>query len=122
MIDILRYMILHAIFLIILVFFIIKINGLEFFSSILSTHLFMLFVLYQIVGIALLSSTKSLEISLGIIATYTFMEVVTQGTFMPWPHLFIFEEPLQDIWLLLTFVFLGLGILLSGVQLWREFK
>ncbi|SET15407.1 hypothetical protein SAMN05216389_10674 [Oceanobacillus limi] len=121
-IDIVRYMLLHAIFILLLIFLTIKINGVEFFNSVLSIHLLILFVFYQIVGIAILSATRSLEISLGIIATYTFMEVVTQGTFMPWPHLFIFEEPVINIWLILTFISLGVGILVSIYQIWREFK
>lgn len=121
-IDIIRYALLHAIFISLLVGLTVWMNGQDFFTSTLIVHLITLFILYQIVGIAILSATNSLDITLAIVATYTFMEVATQGTFMPWPHLFLFEEPFSDTWLRLTFLSLGAGILLSAIQLWRKFK
>jgi hypothetical protein len=121
-IDIIRYALLHAIFISLLVGLTAWINGPDFFTSTLIVHLIMLFIFYQIVGIAVLSAIYSLDITLAIVATYTFMEVVTQGTFMPWPHLFIFEEPISDFWTGLTLLSLGAGILLSAIQLWRKFK
>ncbi|PLR76328.1 hypothetical protein CU633_16705 [Bacillus sp. V3-13] len=122
MIDILRYTLLHALFISLLVRLTYTMNGPDFFTSTIIVHLILLFIFYQIVGIAILSAANSLDITLAIIATYTFMEVVTQGTFMPWPHLFLFKEPIGDIWLQLTFFFLTAGILLSAFQLWRKFK
>ncbi|WP_143416171.1 hypothetical protein [Geobacillus sp. E263] len=121
-IDIIRYALLHAIFISLLVGLTVWINGPDFFTSTLIVHLIMLFIFYQIIGIAVLSAVQSLDIALAIVATYTFMEVATQGTFMPWPHLFIFREPIGDISILLTFLSLGVGILLSAIQLWRKFK
>ncbi|WP_243292180.1 hypothetical protein [Bacillus sp. FJAT-47783] len=121
-IDITRYAIMHAIFISLLASLTAWINKPNFFNSTLIMHLIMLFIFYQIVGIAILSATESLDISLAIIATYTFMEVVTQGTFMPWPHLFIFNEQTGDIWLILTFLSLGVGIISSALQLWMKFK
>jgi hypothetical protein len=117
-----RYALLHAIFISLLVGLTAWINGPDFFTSTLIAHLIMLFIFYQIVGIAVLSAVQSLDIALAIVATYTFMEVATQGTFMPWPHLFIFREPIGDISIQLTFLSLGVGILLSAMQLWRKFK
>ncbi|GLH65525.1 hypothetical protein [Parageobacillus sp. G301] len=121
-IDIIRYALLHAIFISLLVGLTVWINGPDFFTSTLIVHLIMLFIFYQIIGIAVLSAVQSLDIALAIVATYTFMEVATQGTFMPWPHLFIFREPIDDIPIRLTFLSLGVGILLSAIQLWRKFK
>jgi hypothetical protein len=121
-IDIIRYALLHVIFISLLVGLTAWINGPDFFTSTLIVHLIMLFIFYQIVGIAVLSAVQSLDIALAIVATYTFMEVATQGTFMPWPHLFIFREPIGDISIQLTFLSLGVGILLSAMQLWRKFK
>lgn len=120
--DILRYSLLHAIFISLLVGLTILINGSDFYTSTLIVHLIMLFIFYQIVGLAILSATNSLDITLAMVTTYTFMEVATQGTFMPWPHLFIFEEPIDDIWIRLTFLSLGTGIILSAIQLWQKFK
>lgn len=120
--DVLRYAFLHTIFISLLVGLIILINGSDFYTSILVVHLIMLFIFYQIVGIAILSAVNSLDLTLAIIVTYTFMEVATQGTFMPWPHLFLFEEPISGIWLRLTFIELGTGIILSVIQLWQKFK
>lgn len=120
--DIIRYALLHAIFVLLLVGLTIWMNGPDFYTSTLIVHLIMLFIFYQIVGLAILSATNSLDITLAIVTTYTFMELATQGTFMPWPHLFIFEEPIDDIWIRLTFLSLGAGIILSAIQLWQKFK
>jgi len=121
-IDLIRYAILHAIFIFLLVALIAWMNGPDFFTITLTLHLILLFIFYQIIGTTILSATKSLEITLAIVATYTFMEVVTQGTFMPWPHIIIFMDPINDIWLRVTFLSLGIGIVLSVIQLWRKFK
>ncbi len=121
-IDIMRYALLHSIFISLLVGLTVWINGTDFFTSTLIVHLILLFVFYQLVGVAILSVTNSLDITLAIVTTYTFMEVATQGTFMPWPHLFLFMEPSDDIWLRLTFLSLGVGIVISIVLLWRKFK
>jgi hypothetical protein len=121
-IDIIRYALLHAFFISLLVGLTVSMNGLDIFTGTLIVHLIMLFIFYQIVGIAILSTTNNLDITLAIVATYTFMEVATQGTFMPWPHLFLFEEPISDIWLGLTFLSLGTGTLLFAIQLWRKFR
>jgi len=121
-VDITRYALMHAFFISLLAGLTAWINESNFFNGTLIIHLIMLYIFYQIIGIAILSASESLEISLAIIATYTLMEVATQGTFMPWPHLFIFNEPTSDILLLLTFLSLGAGILLSAIQLWRKFR
>jgi hypothetical protein len=122
MIDIIRYAGLHGIFMLLLVGLTAWINGPDFFTGILIVHLILLFLFYQMIGVAVLSIVQSLDVALAIVATYTFMEVATQGTFMPWPHLFIFREPIDDISTRLTFLSLGVGILLSAIQLWRKFK
>ncbi|AXI01094.1 hypothetical protein DV702_16075 [Sporosarcina sp. PTS2304] len=121
-IDIFRYAFLHAIFISLLVGLTIWMNGSAFFTTTLKVHLVMLFIFYQLIGLVLLSITNSLEITLAIVVTYTFMEVATQGTFMPWPHLFIFEEPIDNIWIQLTFLSLGAGIIMSVIQLGKNFK
>ncbi|WP_203361955.1 hypothetical protein [Bacillus sp. REN10] len=121
-VDMIRYALLHGAFILALVGLTIWMNGTDFFTSTIIVHLVMLFIFYHMIGLAVLSTTNSLDITLAIVATYTFMEVATQGTFMPWPHLFLFVEPIDDIWLRLTFLSLGIGTLLSAIQLWRKFK
>ncbi|MFS0647055.1 hypothetical protein [Siminovitchia sp. 179-K 8D1 HS] len=121
-VDIIRYMLVHGLLVSLLAGLAAWINGPDFFSGTILVHLAMLFIFYQIIGVALLSATNSLDVTIGIIVSYTFMEVVTQGTFMPWPHLFLFEEPFHAFWLRLTFVSLGVGILYAIVQLWWKFN
>ncbi|AXM89903.1 hypothetical protein CI793_12250 [Anoxybacillus ayderensis] len=120
--DIIRYVTLHGTFAFLLVGFIVWINGTKFFTVSLVIHFILLFIFYQIVGLAVLSAVKSLDVALAIIAMYTFMEVATQGTFMPWPHIFIFREPVDSISMFLPLFWLVIGIFLSVAQIWRTFK
>lgn len=122
MYDLMRYSMMHGFILILFILLLNWMNGIVFLSVIMLMHLLLLFIFYQLIGIALLTLFESLELSIAIYATYTLTEVITQGTFLPWPHIFIFEEPYLDIWLTLTFFFLILGIALSIAQLLRAFK
>ncbi|MBE2912230.1 hypothetical protein [Anoxybacillus flavithermus] len=121
-IDIIRYATLHGMFVFLLVGLTVWLNGTQFFTVPLIIHLMMLFIFYQIVGLAVLSAVRSLDVALAIIAMYTFMEVATQGTFMPWPHIFIFREPVASISMFLPLFWLIIGVFLSIVQIWRTFK
>lgn len=121
-IDIIRYAALHGMFVFLLVGLTVWLNGTQFFTVPLIIHLMMLFIFYQIVGLAVLSAVRSLDVALAIIAMYTFMEVATQGTFMPWPHIFIFREPVASISMFLPLFWLIIGVFLSIVQIWRTFK
>ncbi|WP_077299820.1 hypothetical protein [Virgibacillus pantothenticus] len=120
--DLIRYSILHGFILLIFTCILIWMNGFDFFDVKIMLHLILLFVFYQIIGVTLLSLVESLELSIAIYATYTLTEVITKGTFLPWPHIFQFEEPIINIWLILTFLFLTLGIILSIIQLVRSYK
>jgi len=120
--DLLRYAVLHGLFIGGFLVVIGFINGFSFYTTIILAHFLLLFLFYQVAGIALLTFTKNMELTLAVLVTYTFMEVVTQGTFMPWPHLFLFLPPIIDVWLYLTFISLGLGIFVSLFQIWRVFK
>ncbi|WP_017729559.1 hypothetical protein [Halalkalibacterium ligniniphilum] len=120
--DITRHFLLHGIFISLLTSLTISLKGIDFFSGVLFVHLLMLYIFFLLIGIAILSATESLDITLAIIAAYTFIEVITQGTFMPWPHLFIFEEPVNNLSLYLTFFSLMAGIIYSIIQLWVKFK
>ncbi|WP_461200505.1 hypothetical protein [Anoxybacillus sp. TBDG-1] len=121
-IDMIRYAALHGTFVFLLVGLTVWLNGTQFFTVPLIIHLMMLFIFYQIVGLAVLSAVQSLDVALAIIAMYTFMEVATQGTFMPWPHIFIFREPVDSLSMFLPLFWLIIGVFLSIVQIWRTFK
>jgi hypothetical protein len=82
-IDMIRYAGLHGIFIFLLVGLTAWINGLNFFTSTLMAHLIMLFLFYQMVGIAVLSAVRSLNVALAIVAAYTFMEVATWRFCLP---------------------------------------
>lgn len=120
--DIIRYVTLHGTFVFLLVGLTVWMNGTKFFTVSLTIHFILLFIFYQIVGLAVLSAVQSLDVALAIIAMYTFMEVATQGTFMPWPHIFIFREPVDSISMFFPLFWLIIGIFLSIVQIWRTFK
>ncbi|RFA37303.1 hypothetical protein CAI16_02175 [Virgibacillus dokdonensis] len=120
--DLVRYSMLHGCILFLFTCLLIWLNGFGFFDAKIILHLLLLFVFYQVIGVTLLSLVESLELSIAIYATYTITEVVTKGTFLPWPHIFLFEEPIINIWLVLTFIFLILGLVLSIVQLIRSYK
>ncbi|WP_078557270.1 hypothetical protein [Bacillus alkalicellulosilyticus] len=120
--DIIRYGVLHFIFILLLVGITLWLNGISFLTPILIIHLIMLFIFYQIFGLAILCFTRNLDITVALLATYTFIEVITQGTFMPWPHVFFFEEPNSLVLITLTFLSLIIGIICSVVLLWKRFK
>lgn len=121
--DLLRYGLLHGCVILLLTILLVLVKGTEFFNTSIVIHLLLLFVFYQLIGVALLTIVQSLEIAIAIYAIYTVTEVVTLGNFLPWPHLFILEEVIfYDIWMFLKFFFLGIGIILSIIQIVRTFK
>ncbi|MFC0299080.1 hypothetical protein [Geobacillus jurassicus] len=120
-IDLLRHAVLHGGCLLLLVIVTLWINGTAFLTAPILVHLFLLFLFYQLIGLAMLSVFRSLDVALSVIAVYTFMEVATQGTFMPWPHLFLFQAPTDSLSLLLPILWLGAGIVISVILIGREF-
>jgi membrane protein implicated in regulation of membrane protease activity len=66
---------------------------------------------YMFFGTSLIVLIKNIEISLTIIIIYTVLEVVTLGEFMPWPHIFLFEPPVWDLFLLRKFVILSITVI-----------
>lgn len=85
-------------------------------------HLPLLVLFYLCIGAVLIFYTKNIEVTLTIISIYTVIEVVTQGTFMPWPRIFIFLPPFWDLAMMLKFFLLIssiailLGLLYRRVQ------
>lgn len=120
--DIIRYFIIHSVCNSLLFTLIIGKYGTSFITGKLIIHLFLLFIFFQLIGLALLMATKSIEISISFIVSYTLVEILTLGTFMPWPHLFLFKEPFDVIWYNFTIFSLITGILFSVIQLWMSFS
>ena len=119
--DLVRYAVLHGGCIALLVAAVIGIQGTMFLTAPVLGHLFLLFLFYQLIGLALLGVFGSLDVALSVISVYTFMEVATQGTFMPWPHLFLFQAPADSLSLLLPMMWLGAGIVIAAVLIGREF-
>ncbi|KJE27757.1 putative membrane protein [Geobacillus kaustophilus] len=119
--DLVRYAVLHGGCIVLLVAAVIWIHGTMFLTAPVLVHLFLLFSFYQLIGLALLGVFGSLDVALSVISVYTFMEVVTQGTFMPWPHLFLFQAPADSLSLLLPMMWLGAGIVIAAILIGREF-
>lgn len=51
---------------------------------------------YICIGFALITLTRSYEFSISIILLYVSTEFLTRGSFIPWPHIIIFDEDLLN--------------------------
>ncbi|MFB4159039.1 hypothetical protein ACE1TF_04070 [Geomicrobium sp. JSM 1781026] len=120
-VDVMRYTLLHGGIVFALLMLLVYVNGSQFFTIEKTVHIVALFIFYQLIGLALLTFIRNFEISVAVVGMYTFIEVVTRGEFMPWPRIFIFYDPfLYDMqW---KFFFIGLGIVLSLIQIIRTFS
>ncbi|WP_146547470.1 hypothetical protein [Rummeliibacillus suwonensis] len=76
-------------------------------------HTILLALCYFLGSSALLMIIKNLEITISCILVYTIMEIGTQGSFMPWPHIFFFVYPYVDLWVRLTYISLVIGLILA---------
>lgn len=87
-------------------------------------HHILLLLLFLFVGMSLMLWTQKFEYALALILMYTLLEIVTKGQFMPWPHVFQFDDNLTDPLYqskvqrvgVLTILFAGL----SGIRLWQR--
>ncbi|MCC5892713.1 hypothetical protein [Exiguobacterium sp.] len=85
---------------------------------IIVVHHLLLLTLYWMIGAGLILLLKSFEYAAALVLAYTLIEVVTRGEFMPWPHIFYFNEfygdPMyvQKIGMLVTISFLFLVLTL----------
>ena len=122
LIDIFRGALFNGLIVSGITWFLLYSVGMEFFTREIFLHLILLFVFFQLVGIALLTVFESVEVVLTILVAVPFTDMVTQGTFLPPPHLFIFMDTLfSPLWLNVTYIFLGVGIIWSVVRLYRTF-
>ena len=65
-------------------------------NAIVLAHHALLLLLYGTVGASLIVWMKSFEYAATIFVTYTLIEIVTRGEFMPWPHIFYFNSFYDD--------------------------
>lgn len=87
--------------------FLFTLYGLGYFSLLLSidgafrliqtypvilVHHLLILILYWMIGAGLILLLKSFEYAAALVLTYTLIEVVTRGEFMPWPHIFYFND------------------------------
>lgn len=55
-------------------------------------HHLLLLTLFWSIGAGLVLLLKSFEYAIALVLTYTLIEIITRGEFMPWPHIFYFHE------------------------------
>lgn len=120
--DIIRYTVLYFIGLLVLQGLIYLKYGSGVFHLLTLIHLPILLVFYILIGLVTILYTKSTEVALTFISIYTVIEVVTQGTFMPWPRIFFFLPPYWDIGSIAKLVFLGVGIGFLAFFTYRKFR
>lgn len=95
--DIIRYAIAYLLGLMSLVIVIIMKYDTSVIDYLLLIHFILLVFLYILMGALSIIISRTLEVSMTMIFLYTVLEVVTQGSFMPWPHIFQFEPPLDTV-------------------------
>lgn len=61
-------------------------------NPLILVHHLLLLTLFWWLGAALVLLLKSFEYAIALVLTYTLIEVITRGEFMPWPHIFYFHE------------------------------
>ncbi len=92
-------------------------------NPIILVHHVLLLFLYWMIGAGLLLLTKSFEYAAALVLTYTLIEAITRGEFMPWPHVFQFNEFYDDpIYVQKVGMIAILCIIFSMLTLTRLFK
>ncbi|MEB2301555.1 hypothetical protein LAV72_18285 [Lysinibacillus xylanilyticus] len=109
--DTLRYLTVNIICILLLSSLLVIKFGLDSFSIISLIHFFLLTLFFMFLGTALLVLIRNIESSLTIIFIYSIIEVVTLGEFMPWPHIFIFDSPSFNIFIIIKFITLFFSII-----------
>ncbi|KGX86071.1 hypothetical protein N784_05785 [Pontibacillus litoralis JSM 072002] len=104
--DIVRYLLLHFFGVIIwCLVFSIKYD-INLIWPINIIHFFLLSILFIFFSTTLIITIKHIEFSLTVLLTYVVIEMATLGEFMPWPHVFIFDQVSLYPELRLKFVFI----------------
>lgn len=110
--DVIRYSSIYLIGLILLVATVWMTIGDVIFTLINLVHFPILLIFYVLVGLAAILYLKSVEVALTVISIYTVTEVITQGTFMPWPRIFFFVPPMNDFFSVAKVMLLFLSLFL----------
>ncbi|MGE7983639.1 hypothetical protein [Solibacillus sp. NPDC093137] len=109
--DALRYLTINTFSILLLSSLLVIKFGKNSLSNINLIHFFLLIFFFLFLGTALLVLLKNVELSLTIIFIYSIIEVVTLGEFMPWPHIFIFDSPSLNIFIIIKFITLFISII-----------
>lgn len=120
--DIVRYAIIYLLGLLSLVTVIIMKYDPSVINVLLLSHYTLLVFLYILLGALSIIVTRTLEVSMTLIFLYTVLEVITQGTFMPWPHIFQFELPFDTVLYQFKILWIGLFTILLAFLVSFNFK
>lgn len=118
--DVIRYSSMYFIGQILLVVTVWITIGDAIFTLINLIHFPILLIFYVLVGLTAILYLKSVEIALTFISIYTVTEVITQGTFMPWPRIFFFVPPMNDLYSVAKIALLFLSLFLLGFFIKRK--
>lgn len=108
--DFIRYFMTNLIGVFLLVSVFVLSYGANELQTLNIVHFILLVLFYMFFGTTLMVLLKNIEMSLTIILIYTVLEVVTLGTFMPWPHIFLFERPIWEPFLMTKFILLMMTV------------
>lgn len=108
--DFIRYFMTNLIGVFLLVSVFVLSYGANELQTLNIVHFIILVLFYMFFGTTLIVLIKNIEMSLTIILIYTVLEVVTLGTFMPWPHIFLFEPPIWEPFLMTKFILLTITV------------
>ncbi|WP_100012144.1 hypothetical protein [Lentibacillus sediminis] len=114
-VDFFRYFFLHVIGLAVLCSILIIKYDASILTGINVLHFIILTLFYMLLGTSLIVLIKNVEISLTIIMIYTVLEVITQGDYMPWPHVFLFDPPINGPFLPIKLSVLGVAVIVLMV-------
>lgn len=108
--DFIRYFMTNLIGVFLLVSVFVLSYGANELQTLNIVHFIILVLFYMFFGTTLIVLIKNIEMSLTLILIYTVLEVVTLGTFMPWPHIFLFEPPIWEPFLMTKFILLMITV------------
>ncbi|MBS2772133.1 hypothetical protein PNH38_06195 [Anoxybacillus rupiensis] len=110
--DVFRYFFVHMLGVVLLSIALGWKYGASSLSPLNMIHFVILTLFYLFFSTTLIVLVKNVDISLTVIFIYTVLEVATLGTFMPWPHIFLFDPPVWDPFFISKLTVLSLAVLL----------
>lgn len=113
--DISRYYALHLIGIVLwIICFSIKYD-ISIIWPINIVHFLLLSLFFMLFGTVLMVVIKNIEFSLTIFFIYVIIEVATLGEYMPWPHVFLFQNPFWQPTIQVKLIMILLYIILMFV-------